>query len=591
MKKIIAIITVLLFSYSSCYAGLKAVATNTGAATIVGNYASGNDAAQLPHLRKCMSNVKTSAGGCRILVIGDSTTQGWGTQGGGSDIKSFSWVAQAAKRLQASFPSARVTWDSFMGDSATNYNHSYDPRFTAFSGAFTDYAGGFFMGGLPFQNTGATGTMSYKPVSNWDTAKIWYITSTGNGTFGYQIDSGSTSTQSTNAAAAIASVTATAGSPGNHQLNITYSSGSAFYILGVEFSDSTHPGISFINAGSYGSTSSNWVSTPVGVAAWSALSTITAMAPDACMIDLDLNDQSNSISVGTYTSNISSIISTCAVQSDVILLSSNHGTGTFADSNIQSYVTALEGLAYPTTLVPIIKNWEREVSYTFQNTAGWMYDNVHLNAQGYADFAETVTAFFIENFVGSTGSGTLQAVLQDSKSTAVNNITIATGATGVNPSITAQGSDTNVGIAFNTQGTGGVALKGSGTNDSAAAGYVGEEIAANASSVSQTTATPSNVTSISVTAGDWLLIGSVGWAPSGVLTNADCGINTTSATLPAFGLYAASWATNASGGVYAETCPSQTVHLSATTTYYLVQNSTFTGTETANGYIKAIRLR
>ena len=455
MKKLIALFLALTLA-TPAEAGLKAVAVS-GTAVPTGSYALGNNAANLPHLRKCMSNVKTGAGGCRILIIGDSTTQGYGSSAG-SDIKSFSWPAQLAKRLQSSFPSARITWDSFIGDSSTQYNHVLDPRFTAFTGAWTDYAGGFFFGGLPFQNTGASGTFSYKPISNWDTAKIWYITSSGNGTFGYQIDSGSTSTQSTNSAAGIASVTATTGTPGNHQLNLTYSSGSGFFILGVEFSDSTHPGISFINGGSYGSTTGNWVSTPVGVAAWSALSTITALAPDACMIDLDLNDQPNSINVATYTSNMQSIISTCAAQSDVILLSSNHGSTTYADANIQPYVTALESLAAPNTSVPIIQNWERMVSYTFQNTAGWMYDNVHLNAQGYADFAETVVAFFTQNFVGSSGSGTLQAVIQDSKSTAVNNITIGASATGTNPSITAQGSDANVGINIGGQGTGSVTL-------------------------------------------------------------------------------------------------------------------------------------
>ena len=465
MKKLIAFIFLIAMT-SQAEAGIKAVSTSP---TLSGNYAARQDSALMPHFRKCLSNVKTGSGGCRILIMGDSTTMGWGSSAG-SDVKSFSWPAQVAKRLQAAYPSARVSWDSFMGDSSTQYNHSYDPRFTAFSGAWTDYAGGFFIGGLPFENTGSAGTLSYKPISNWDTAKIWYLTNSGNGTFGYQIDSGSTSTQSTSTTTGIGSVTATTGTPGNHQLNLTYSSGAAFFILGVEFSDSTHPGISFINAGSYGSTSGNWTSIPVSVSAWSAMSAVTALAPDGCVIDLDLNDYVNSITVGQYTTNIQTMITTCQAQSDTIIVTSNHGTGgSYQDSAILPYIQAVQQLAASNN-IPLIDNWSRQVSYAFQNTNSWMYDSVHLNAQGYGDFAEGISDFFVTNLITSPGAGLLQAALQDSKSTAVNNVTIGASATGASPTISVQGSDTNVGIQVNTQGTGVINLNAPVTFPSARTG-------------------------------------------------------------------------------------------------------------------------
>ncbi|MDP2325295.1 MAG: hypothetical protein Q8N51_14890, partial [Gammaproteobacteria bacterium] len=60
--------------------------------------------------------------------------------------------------------------------------------------------------------------------------------------------------------------------------------------------------------------------------------------------------------------------------------------------------------------------------------------------------------------------------------------------------------------------TGGIAIEGTNTNDAAAAGYIGELIGstiASGSAVSLTTATNANVTSISLTAGDWDVWGAI----------------------------------------------------------------------------------
>lgn len=145
------------------------------------------------------------------------------------------------------------------------------------------------------------------------------------------------------------------------------------------------------------------------------------------------------------------------------------------------------------------------------------------------------------------------------------------------------------------------ALVGSATNDNAAAGNIGESIESsipNASKVSLTTGTPANVTSISLTAGDWDVSGMVQFDGGGTttLTALQAGINTVSASLGfTQGRYAAlPLAGNAGGLAYLPTLTMMPTRfsLAATTTIYLVAQATF-GASTCQAYgrISARRMR
>lgn len=85
--------------------------------------------------------------------------------------------------------------------------------------------------------------------------------------------------------------------------------------------------------------------------------------------------------------------------------------------------------------------------------------------------------------------------------------------------------------------TGGIAIEGTNTNDSASAGYIGEFISSEVlvgSAVALTTGITSNLTSISLTAGDWDIFGNVSLSTGGSTTISYCiaATNQTSATLP-----------------------------------------------------------
>lgn len=150
------------------------------------------------------------------------------------------------------------------------------------------------------------------------------------------------------------------------------------------------------------------------------------------------------------------------------------------------------------------------------------------------------------------------------------------------------------------------AILGTTTNDSASAGFIGEFITSTVATpgATLTSPTPSNVTSISLTAGDWDVSGVVDFAFAGTTsyTQVQAGISLTTATL----------AGQAGGGGLGTdpnssfATPAQVptalpftvevntvrISLSATTTVFLVAQATFTVAGlTAFGTIRARRVR
>lgn len=125
---------------------------------------------------------------------------------------------------------------------------------------------------------------------------------------------------------------------------------------------------------------------------------------------------------------------------------------------------------------------------------------------------------------------------------------------------------------------------GTTTNDNAAAGSVGEatsNVIGSGSAVSLTTATAANVTSLSLTAGDWDVWGNVSFIPAATtnVVQARGWISSTSATLPDASLYAG--VQNAAAGIvpannFGFCVPQQRVSLSGTTTIYLSVTAAFT---------------
>lgn len=196
----------------------------------------------------------------------------------------------------------------------------------------------------------------------------------------------------------------------------------------------------------------------------------------------------------------------------------------------------------------------------------------------------SATSGHIATFNGPTGK-----ILQDGGAPATGTVTSIT-CNGV--AITASGTCSTVGQ-----------VPGTATNDNASAGNVGEFISStvlSGSAVNLTSSIPADVTTISLTAGDWDVSGSVVFLPANTTNvNQFSGwVSTTSAThptAPAGGaLYEASSLAVIGDGSGTSEFPTGTmrISLSGTTTVYLTSRSIFTvSTNKAFGIIRARRVR
>jgi hypothetical protein len=125
---------------------------------------------------------------------------------------------------------------------------------------------------------------------------------------------------------------------------------------------------------------------------------------------------------------------------------------------------------------------------------------------------------------------------------------------------------------------------------SAAAGALGEVISSSVTTVAISNSTATNVTTISLTAGDWELFGSVLTNPAGTTTQSSgaCAINTVSATFPSVYAELGSIAAGTAFGIVA---PSIRINVSGATTVYLVAIINYTvSTLTINGNLLARRV-
>jgi hypothetical protein len=138
-------------------------------------------------------------------------------------------------------------------------------------------------------------------------------------------------------------------------------------------------------------------------------------------------------------------------------------------------------------------------------------------------------------------------------------------------------------------------IVGTTTNDNAGAGYVGEFVSSERLSSSFLTLTigaVTNVTSITLTAGDWDVWGNI----SIQFTNNDGdyafgAINTTSATLVDDSLMSGYQYGAITTGYWRFTVPYKRISVSSNTTTYLVVQAGGTGTVYAGGAIYARRVR
>lgn len=452
------------------------------------NYTQNTDPVSMPHFRKCMTNVNTgntagaNGGRCRILGMGASVDYGYGSQGGGTDVKTFAWLNQLSRYLALAY-NVPSDFNGFYGDSDNaqlNTTANADPRWTSLTG-WGGSSGNLTLGGQFFASSANAVTANYKPDKPWTKANILYAKYSGGGSFNFAVDGGSATTVSTNAAFAIATsvITAPACTTGapvcNHTFNITCQSGNCstanVFAIGAEFYDETHPGISVMAAGAYGETTGTIIAANSNSSAYTGTTVLATVAPDVVIFGADavLNDVAASTAIATVKSNLHTLFTAVTAVSDLVCVTSQHATTPYADATTLPYMQAFIAQCKADGAV-IADNWSAQASYSpFTITSGglnWSFDTAHLTRQGYNDQAANVAWTLLQAV--HPMNGMRPAMELWSKSTDVNNILATGGATGLNPVIAAQGTDTNVGMGIVAQGTGTISI---GTASSPVAGY------------------------------------------------------------------------------------------------------------------------
>jgi hypothetical protein len=134
---------------------------------------------------------------------------------------------------------------------------------------------------------------------------------------------------------------------------------------------------------------------------------------------------------------------------------------------------------------------------------------------------------------------------------------------------------------------------GNATGSNVSAGSSGEIKTGSASGVSMTSGSGANCASVSLTAGDWDVSGTIAFTPAASTTvqGLYAGVNSTSATLGVLGSFNSIQATLVTGDSEYWSTPVVQENLSATTTIYLVGQASFgTSTMTCSGAIRARRM-
>jgi len=136
-------------------------------------------------------------------------------------------------------------------------------------------------------------------------------------------------------------------------------------------------------------------------------------------------------------------------------------------------------------------------------------------------------------------------------------------------------------------------IVGTTTNNSASAGYVGEYVSStNSSGTSISNGIDTNITSITLTAGDWNVFGNITVVGTGVVLSYISGwTSTTSATQPTVANYNGIALPTNTASTIGAAAPPLRLSLSGTTTVYLSTRVGTTGTATGYGVIWARRAR
>lgn len=245
------------------------------------------------------------------------------------------------------------------------------------------------------------------------------------------------------------------------------------------------------------------------------------------------------------------------------------------DTNTSGDVDSIIGTANQVIASNPTGNVTLSLPQSIATTSAVQFNTVRLNAFNLLDSNGNIAANF-----PAAGS-------------AVNYLSLQNSAAAGALVIQATGTDSNIPTTINSKGTSGVNVKGRTDGSTVGSGYFGEIISSSipsGSPVSIPGSTAKSLTSISLTAGSWIVFGNILFiANAATLNETIVGINQTNNTLPDPS-YTSISAPNASDNS-AAVAPMQFFNLNSTTTIYVVGlHGSASGAPTMCGNLVGVRV-
>ncbi len=399
------------------FLGVGATATNVGGDTFAKSaiWKAVQAAIVIPTQRKLYDAIAEHKAGTRvrppiILGIGDSnfTGQGAGIGGGVQPILTGAFPRsplQVMAQKLSPLKGCVVRTGAFFGEGNTWINGSmpisdYDSRLTLGTG-WDRHSSTNTIGGRMLRSSTAGAVLTFNAGYPCDTVEVYFpVVTTASGTVEV-LSSDDTvigSYTSTGGAAAAGKITLQSSkfADGIVKFKSTTVSPTA-YLIGAICYNSAEKSIIVCQGTRSGGVASNYSSIPEP---WNGAGMARAIAPDLGIIALTLNEIVNNGSPATYKTNMDTIISQFTPTADIIAGTGFRGNGTnFADASTvwTGIATATKEVvdANPTRL--LFKNMHEVFpSYSASQAAGYIVDDLHMTALGYAkqadEYAAMVTA-------------------------------------------------------------------------------------------------------------------------------------------------------------------------------------------------------
>lgn len=326
--------------------------------------------------------VKSGTSKARIVCVGDSTTAGYGANAGSgyTGAKARAYPAKLAAELTARGIPAMDA--SFMGanQNAVSTN-SYDPRITLGAGWSVESTYNT-VGEFGFKSTTNGAVFSFTPTQSFNAIDVVWGNYTGNGGFTVNVDGGSTLATATpsSGVGVIATVSGTC-TLATHTINLTTSSSTYTYVVGVVASNTSSRSVDVINAGADAALlagvarSDDW---------FTSQNALTALGADLYIVDIGINDWNGGTNSGTWTTAFTTFITALRAVGDVIIVVPNPITGT--PSNQAAIIAAMKAQATSSGCV-LVSLYDRFINYSTAVSDGFLYDTLHPSVIGYQDFA------------------------------------------------------------------------------------------------------------------------------------------------------------------------------------------------------------